>query len=62
MIFLDEDKLKLISVYIGGFILDDTHEFVEKLHEKQAKAEKYSKRKGNSHASNKLPSKQPKQN
>lgn len=37
--------------------MDDTHEFVEKIHEKQAKAEKYSKRKGNSHASRKLPSK-----
>jgi hypothetical protein len=44
--------------YLGGPFMEDTHEFVEKLHEKQAKAEKNSKRKGNSHASHKLPNKQ----
>lgn len=38
--------------------MEDTHEFVENLHEKQAKQEKYSKRKGNSHKSHKLPSKE----
>lgn len=38
--------------------LEDTHDFVEDLHEKQAKAEKNSKRKGNSHKSHKLPSKE----
>ncbi|MGV3486981.1 MAG: DUF4023 family protein [Tuberibacillus sp.] len=42
--------------------MEDTHDFVEKIHEKQAKAAKYSKRKGNSHKGNKLPSKQPNQN
>lgn len=38
--------------------MEDTHEYVEKLHEKQAKAEKHSKRKGNSHESHKLPAKE----
>ena len=52
-----EDKLKL-NFSKGGSILEDTHEFVENLHEKQAKQEKYSKRKGNSHKSHKLPNKE----
>jgi hypothetical protein len=34
---------------------DSTHEFVEKLHEKQEKAEKNKKRQGNGYPSKKLP-------
>ncbi|MFC0473392.1 DUF4023 domain-containing protein [Halalkalibacter kiskunsagensis] len=36
----------------------DTHEFVEKLHDKQEKAEKNKKRQGNGNPSKKLPNKQ----
>ncbi|WP_018663596.1 DUF4023 domain-containing protein [Heyndrickxia acidiproducens] len=37
--------------------MDSTHEFVEKLHEKQKKAEQNKKRQGNGSPSEKLPTK-----
>ncbi|WEG12887.1 DUF4023 family protein [Pullulanibacillus sp. KACC 23026] len=38
--------------------MEDTHEYVEQLHEKQEQMKKNSKRKGNSHKSHKLPSRE----
>ncbi|CEG25522.1 DUF4023 domain-containing protein [Bacillus sp. B-jedd] len=38
--------------------MDNTHKFVEKLHEKQRKDEKNKKRQGNGHPSEQLPNKQ----
>ncbi|MDT2046522.1 DUF4023 domain-containing protein [Priestia flexa] len=38
--------------------MDNTNEFVEKLNQKQAKAEQNEKRQGKAHASRKLPNKQ----
>lgn len=35
--------------------MDNTHEFVEKLHDKQEKAEKNYKQQGNGHPDKKLP-------
>lgn len=61
MNFLIKVNLIISDNQGGNFVADNTHEFVEKVHEKQAKAKKYSKRKGNSHESNKLPGKQPNQ-
>lgn len=37
--------------------MDNTHDFVEKIHDKQRKAEKNKKNQGYSRPSNKLPSK-----
>jgi hypothetical protein len=41
----------------GGNEMDSTHEFVEKLHEKQKKAEQNKKRQDNGSPSEKLPTK-----
>ncbi len=41
-----------------GTILENTHEFVEKLHDKQKKDEQNKKRQGNGNPSEKLPNKQ----
>lgn len=38
--------------------MDNTHEFVEKLHEDQAKAKQNEKRQGKENANRKLPNKQ----
>lgn len=38
--------------------MEDTHEFVQKLHDKQAKSKKIQQHQGKEHASHKLPSKQ----
>ncbi len=46
-----------MSTNKGGNEMDSTHEFVEKLHEKQKKAEQNKKRQGNGSPSEKLPTK-----
>lgn len=42
--------------------MEDTHDYVEKLHEKQAQQEKHSKRKGNAQESQRLPNKKHRHN
>lgn len=42
--------------------MEDTHDYVEKLHEKQEQQEKHSKRKGNDHESQRLPNKKHRHN
>jgi len=42
----------------GGHLMDDTHAFVEKVHENQKKAEKNKEHHGKSTPSQKLPNKQ----
>ncbi len=42
----------------GGNPMDNTHEFVEKLHDKQEKDERNKKRQGKGNPNEKLPSKQ----
>lgn len=57
MNFTNQDTLKMNSEK-GDFHMDNTHEFVEKLHERQEKAKKNEERQGKKHASEKLPNKQ----
>lgn len=51
------DKLNHIISSEGGFIVDDTHEFVEKIQEKQRKDLQNKKKQRNAQQANKLPNK-----
>jgi hypothetical protein len=48
----------MVKVKTRRCIMDNTHEFVEKLHERQRKDEQNKKRQGKGHPSARLPNKQ----